>query len=93
MDNYVNQEMVLHLARAMASSKEKEAMTRSDYKIIAVGIAKSALPSLEKRIVAEDLGKELIKENPRFNVEKFIEACLTTYDTTDHPAGPAQAPL
>lgn len=50
-------------------------MTRKHFQIIADVVNRTAVGPLEKRQLAENFAAELIKENPRFDRERFFKAC------------------
>jgi hypothetical protein len=84
----VNEEILLMILRMIVRKRENEQqknVTRKDYTLIAEGIAKSALRSLDKQVVAEDLGKVLLAENPNFDLQKFITAA--THEHSNHTSG------
>jgi hypothetical protein len=87
----ISGEILLLLIRQHVRKSESTSVTRKDYTIIADGIAGSALLPLQKRIIAEDLGKKLKIENPNFNADKFVEAATKTNVTDHHTTGTAPA--
>lgn len=51
-------------------------MTKKDYKLIAEAILHSFISWDDTMIVALEFAKMLEKDNPKFNREVFIKACL-----------------
>jgi len=51
-------------------------MTKRDYKMIIEILFESSLTAQETLELAEDFAGRLVAENPRFDREKFIKACL-----------------
>lgn len=60
-------------------------MTRKDYKLIADAVNEArllsnyVLPERAIELVAQTLATALAKDNPRFDMERFIEACGFIY--------------
>lgn len=60
-------------------------MTRKDYKLIANAINEAVLLSVTKQqnegvnLAAQTLATALAKDNPRFDMQRFIEACGCSY--------------
>lgn len=57
------------------------AMTKKDYNVIAEAIATIQYP-LARRKAAYALAAALGAENPRFDAEKFVQACGVETDAT-----------
>jgi len=51
-------------------------MTKKEYKLIAEILFDSALTAKETLDLAEDFARRLEEDNPRFDRETFIKACL-----------------
>ena len=51
-------------------------MTKKEYKLIAEILFDSALTAQETLDLAEDFARRLEEDNPRFDRERFIKACL-----------------
>lgn len=50
-------------------------MTKKDYIKIAKAIARTPMDQFARSVVAEALAKALHEDNPRFDRQRFIEAC------------------
>ena len=55
-------------------------MTKKDYKIIARGIYQTELDNNDRANIALELGAELKRDNPEFDMTKFREACGVDYE-------------
>lgn len=57
-------------------------MTRKDYKLIADAVNEARMLAEHPdsvQLAAQTLATALAKDNPRFDMERFIEACGFTY--------------
>jgi hypothetical protein len=57
-------------------------MTKKDYKLIAEAIS---MANDSKDSIIKILSNQLAEENPKFNSEKFIEACNSGKERSNQP--------
>lgn len=55
-------------------------MTRKDYGLIAEVLLQADISWDATQIISEEFAARLEKDNPKFNKEKFIKACLGESD-------------
>jgi hypothetical protein len=57
------------------SQNPRNVMTKKDYEVIASVIKVSKISKQAKEIIEQNFCYEFLKQNPRFDIKKFLLAC------------------